>query len=104
MANPAPQPPVAVVSTPAPPLYAVRAGVLISSLAVHEHVLVPRALWPSEPCAEFGGLGWRARIVALPRPAAPGILLAFTHARTASGRMFADMRLDPVSAGLLPSS
>ena len=52
---------------------------------LHDKVVVPAHLWPSETCRELGGAGWEATVV---RVHAAAVRVAFDHARTRDGRPY----------------
>jgi hypothetical protein len=53
-------------------------------------VVVPHSLWPTYPCRELGGTGWLATVLSASRTTA---LVRFTHASTARGARYEDVRL-----------
>ena len=56
-------------------------------------VLVPRSLWPTDPCEEQNGARWLALVIS---ETAATTTVRFLHARTTDGRPYADERLPTV--------
>ena len=59
--------------------------------AVGRHVMVPASCWPSWPCAELDGAGWRAEVVRL---TPHGAMIRFVVARASRRRAFQPVELE----------
>ena len=96
-APPGKAPPPPGHATPAPPMAPAKRGRKRDAPAPAKQVIVPRAVYPTEPCDENGGDGWSATAAPHKRGTCK---VSFTHARAMDGTPFEDVYL--LSACLRP--
>ena len=63
---------------------------VIGRPSIGTEVAVPSETWPDFDCREMGGRAWQATVVSSTGLTA---VVRFTHAKSATGRAYADVRL-----------